>query len=196
LNRAVRQKQAWANRVPKVERMQSLEVHLRSLIQNLALSREWRSMELIGPICREVERRVEAANPGEEETRISAKCHKRLRKLGNALRIGWELELLGLGFAEKGHAQVDVGLLLERLETMGKKKQQNYMHIKQGDRHGAAALVRQTSGMSPAAEEFEGAANWQEECTENLWHPRGRRCGTETPWRSAQILSGSWVLNR
>lgn len=155
--------------------MQSLEAHLTSLLRKVARTPAWQGMEAL-PLCREVERRVEEANPGEEEGRVSALCHKRLRKLGNAFRCGWELELLGFGpditmpaagiaegaplsFPTREQEPLvqavtgDVGAILDRLETLGAAKQANYRHIKAGDRQGAAVLMQRRGGAEDAPEE-------------------------------------------
>lgn len=132
----------WQNRVPKAERQESLQAHLRWLVHRTARTEAWRRIGL-EPLCLELERRIEEQYPDKDEEFISARCHKRLRKLGNALRAGWELELLGrVGPKPAAAGPVDYAAIFDLLGTLGAEKQEAYRHIKAGDRAGAAALMR------------------------------------------------------
>ncbi|CAK0841389.1 unnamed protein product [Prorocentrum cordatum] len=90
----------WKNRVPKSERLSSLQAHLEHSVMQQVRTDRWRGMPLV-PLLQELERQVEEANPGEGEERVSFLCHRRLRKLAAALELGWELELLGPDAGER-----------------------------------------------------------------------------------------------
>lgn len=127
----------WRNKVPKAERMASLEAHLQHVLRRLAKSSAVRKLPGL-ELCLEIERRVEALYPDEDEKRVSMLCHQRLRKLGNSLRCGWENELIDRSDAELPFS--DIQGLLHRLDVLGPRKQRSFMHIKQGDRIGSASL--------------------------------------------------------
>lgn len=124
--------------------MDSLQAHLNHIVTNCAVTNEWRNMDLL-VLCKEIELRVEAAHPDFDECDISARCHRRLRKIGKALRMGWELELLGCKTEAdveelRQTGSIDVAALVDRLDTLGAKKVALYKRFKAVDRAGTASL--------------------------------------------------------
>eukprot|EP00434_Breviolum_minutum_P037227 symbB.v1.2.033003.t1/scaffold3971.1/size48227/2 len=79
----------WRNKVPKAERVESLQMHFQRLQSKMARTETWKQMDSAA-FCRAVERHVEAEfHEIETEEQISSRCHKLLRKLGRAMRLGW-----------------------------------------------------------------------------------------------------------
>eukprot|EP00435_Cladocopium_sp_Y103_P021935 s687_g5.t1 len=57
------------------------------------------------------------------EEQISGRCHKLLRKLGRAMRLGWEWELLDLDQDSSNVSQAELRHVLQRLQSLGPQKQ-------------------------------------------------------------------------
>ncbi|CAJ1345286.1 unnamed protein product [Effrenium voratum] len=131
----------------------------------MAQTKLWKEMDA-EPFCLALERHVEDQNLPETEERVSVRCHKLLRKLGIAMRLGWEWELLDGD--ERSDAE-DFREVLQRLLSIGPQKQARYRHIKAGDRFGAANVMRQSegNGTMPSAEEYSTAVAAQ---ASTVWH--------------------------
>lgn len=155
----------WQNKVPKAARIPSLKTHIKDLIRRTTYTTTWKELD-VTPLCRELERLIEEQNPNESEERISAMCHKRMRKFGTAFRCGWELELLG-----DVQEEVNFTAVLFRLETLGKAKQENYGRIKKVDRIGAKTFLQpDQEGADEATiqpDEYSGAVMAQRT---TMWH--------------------------
>ncbi|CAJ1440478.1 unnamed protein product, partial [Effrenium voratum] len=112
-------REQWRNKVPKAERQDSLQSHFRRLQRKMAQTKLWKEMDA-EPFCLALERHVEDQNLPETEERVSVRCHKLLRKLGIAMRLGWEWELLDGD--ERSDAE-DFREVLQRLLSIGPQKQ-------------------------------------------------------------------------
>lgn len=167
----------------KAQRQESLNLHLSSILSKLGTADVWGM--LLRPLCMEIELEAERQFPNEIEEKVSMRCHRRLRKLGNALRSGWELELLGLVDVQQGHlnqtfnanAKVICSALLERLETLGPAKNTHWRHIKEGDREGAAALGRASRTQNSTLQQLGASVTTEEEYRKaivaqrtTMWH--------------------------
>jgi len=153
--------------------MESMQAHLKHLVTNGAVTEEWRNMDMLA-VCKEIESRVEAAYPDLDECDVSARCHRRLRKIGKVLRWGWELELLGckteVDVEElRKSGSIDIAALVDRLDTLGVKKQALYRRFKAVDRVGVSSLHRSRTnlGNMPTKHEYKEAVSSTQITT---WH--------------------------
>eukprot|EP00913_Durusdinium_trenchii_P025544 g23975.t1 len=139
----------WRNKVPKAERIDSLQLHLQKLQTKMAQTKTWQTMDAV-PFCRALEAHVEAKHPNETEEQVSQRCHKLLRKLGRAMRLGWEWELLGVDedLPRSDMATfTDFETVLQRLLSLGQEKQARLMK-----RPAAQLLSRRTVRQRAMAE--------------------------------------------
>eukprot|EP00931_Biecheleriopsis_adriatica_P039470 TRINITY_DN22572_c0_g1_i2.p1 TRINITY_DN22572_c0_g1~~TRINITY_DN22572_c0_g1_i2.p1 ORF type:complete len:307 (+),score=48.22 TRINITY_DN22572_c0_g1_i2:73-993(+) len=165
----------WKNQVPKAERQQSLQLHFEHLMRGVARTSTWKQMDPRQYID-ELERRVEASHPDDTEERISKRCHRQLRKLGRAMDLGWELQLLGVEDEEAASSlaseNLDIAAVLHRLETLGEQKRATYRAIKAGDRLGASNIGKfhdrsDIPNSNTTVEEYNAAIANQ---ASTLWH--------------------------
>ncbi|CAK9090949.1 Uncharacterized protein SCF082_LOCUS42874, partial [Durusdinium trenchii] len=178
----------WRNKVPKAERIDSLQLHLQKLQTKMAQTKTWQTMDAV-PFCRALEAHVEAKHPNETEEQVSQRCHKLLRKLGRAMRLGWEWELLGVDedLPRSDMATfTDFETVLQRLLSLGQEKQANYRRIKAGDRHGAVEMLKQdnfSDSSVPSPQEYSRAVASQ---ASTVWHRKAMSLAVEV-LKEAQV---------
>ncbi|CAE7524328.1 Samtor, partial [Symbiodinium natans] len=182
-------RETWQNRVPKAERQESLQEHFRSVQRRKATTATWRRIDP-EPFCLALELVVEDLNPGAPEEKVSAKCHKLLRKLARGMRIGWEWQLLNVteDLDPATLRDMDFEAVVRRLQTLGPQKQAAYGLIKVGDRHGATTIQRhdrmpQADSAIPSAEEYAAAVASQ---AATVWHRKAMAMALEA-LKKAQV---------
>lgn len=190
--RQPRSRVGWSNKVPKADRLASLEAHLQEILRHLAKSSAFRALPG-SELCLEIERRVEALYPDEDEERVSLLCHKRIRKLGNCLRSGWESELMAGADAERPFS--DMQGLLHRMGTLGHGKQRSYQHIRQGERIGSASLPR-SDLEKPDSEDAAVVRKWERMLTTQKEYGQAVLAQSKTGWHKESVASVVEVLRK